>query len=144
MRSNPVPSPAVVSNSCCSPSLLLSCTEEVLFFFKSSCPWQHKVSWIQFHRDHVKLTAQLHPQSFSSNDYFPLKGDRLIWCHHPSAGCPGSHGDAFSDHWVVLEKGEAVETSHLCSKQVWPHSHLGHGMKSIFPFRLQGVGFVPV
>lgn len=79
------------------------------------------------HSDTVKLTYHYIPSHFKVLTIFLLKGDRLIWRHHPSAGCPGSHGDAFQDHWGLFEEGETLETPHLCSKQVWPHPHLGHG-----------------
>lgn len=60
---------------------------------------------------------------------FIVIGDWLIRRHHPSAGCPWSHGNALQEHRGVYEEGEILEASDLCSKQVWPHPHLGHGKK---------------
>lgn len=60
-------------------------------------------------------------------DYFIIIGDWLIWCHHPSAGCSWSNGNTLQEHRDIFKEGEILETSNICSKQVWPHPHLGHG-----------------
>lgn len=63
--------------------------------------------------------------------HFTLIGDWLVWRHHPSAGCPGSHGNTVKEHRDVFEEGEVLEASDLCSKQVRPHPYLGHSKKPI-------------
>lgn len=62
---------------------------------------------------------------------FLLLGNRFVWRHHPSAGCPWSDGNALQEHWELPEKGETLETFDFCFKQVWPDPYLGYCESSV-------------